>query len=381
MNQQLIDTVESEFIKTFNSIPLIVFSPGRINLIGEHTDYNNGFVFPAAIDKGIVVAIAKSGSKNSRILALNTNNKFEFSINDIKPLKNGSWQNYVLGVIAEIQKTGKQLEGFNLVFSGDIPIGAGLSSSAALENSVVFALNTVFNLGFSKKEMIFISQKAEHNFVGVKCGIMDQYASMFGQEKAAILLDCESLEAKIVSLNLQDYCLLLINTNVKHSLAESAYNERRKACENTASKLGVNSLREATISDLQSHKQNLSKADYQKALYVLQENNRVLEAYEAISKNDIIKLGKLLFESHEGLKNQYKVSCEELDFLVDFAKNSTIAIGARMMGGGFGGCTINLIKTNDLEKFKNRVAKNYHHNFNNDCSFYNVKLSEGTRLI
>ena len=185
----------------------------------------------------------------------------------------------------------------------------------------------------------------------------------------------------VQNLNLQDYSLLLINTNVKHSLAESAYNERRKACENVASKLGVNSLREATISDLQFHKENLSKTDYQKALYVVQENNRVLEAFEAISKNDIIKLGKLLFESHEGLKNQYEVSCEELDFLVGYAKKSNIAIGARMMGGGFGGCTINLIKTSGLEKFKNEVAKNYHHNFNNDCSFYNVKLSEGTRVI
>jgi len=381
MNQQLINTVKYEFLKAFDSNPLLIFSPGRINLIGEHTDYNNGYVFPAAIDKGIVVAIAKSDSKNSTILALNTNNKFEFSINDIKPLKNGSWQNYVLGILSEIQKTGKQLENFDLVFSGDIPIGAGLSSSAALENSVVFALNTLFNLGFSKKEMIFISQKAEHNFVGVKCGIMDQYASMFGQNNAAILLDCRSMEAKTISLNLDDYSLLLINTNVKHSLAESAYNERRKACENVASKLSVNSLREATMSDLLSHKENLSKADYQKALYVLQENNRVLEAFKTIMENDIFKLGKLLFESHEGLRNQYKVSCEELDFLVDYAKNSIIAIGARMMGGGFGGCTINLIKTSDLEKFKNEVAKNYHHTFNNNCSFYSVKLSEGTRII
>ena len=381
MNQQLINTVKSEFIKTFNSNPLMVFSPGRINLIGEHTDYNNGFVFPAAIDKGIVAAISKSNSEKSTIIALSTNERFEFSVNNIAPLENGSWQNYILGVISEIQKTEKQLDNFNLIFSGDIPIGAGLSSSAALENSVVFALNELFSLGFTKKEMIFISQKAEHNYVGVKCGIMDQYASMFGKEGTVILLDCESLEAKTVSLNLQDYSLLLINTNVKHSLAESAYNERRKVCENVALKLSFNSLREACLNDLHSIKEALSESEYQKALYVIQENSRVLEAFEAVKQNNISKLGELLFASHNGLQNQYKVSCEELDFLVEFAKNSNAVIGARMMGGGFGGCTINIIKRNQIEEFKKAIAKQYKQRFNNKCSFYKVNLSNGTSLL
>lgn len=381
MNNQLIDTVKLEFLKTFNSNPLLVFSPGRINLIGEHTDYNNGYVFPAAIDKGIVTAIAKSTFKTSTLIALNTNDTFEFSLNNIVPIKNGSWQNYILGVIAEIQKTGKTIENFNLVFGGNIPIGAGLSSSAALENSVVFALNELFNLGFTKKEMIFISQKAEHNFVGVKCGIMDQYASMFGNKDTAILLDCESMKAKTVKLDLKDYSLLLINTNVKHSLAESAYNERRNICENVASQLGSSSLRHISLDQLDNVKKSLNDTEYNKALYVIQENNRVLEAYEAISKNNIIKLGKLLFESHEGLKNQYEVSCEELDFLVDYAKKSNMAIGARMMGGGFGGCTINLVETDILEQFKVKIAKSYHKTFSNNCSFYNIKLSEGTRVI
>lgn len=381
MNQQLINTVKSEFIKTFNSNPLMVFSPGRINLIGEHTDYNNGFVFPAAIDKGIVAAVAKNNSEKSTLIALNTNERFEFSMSNISPLQNGSWQNYILGVISEIQKTRTQLNGFNLVFSGDIPIGAGLSSSAALENSVVFALNELFSLGFTKKEMIFISQKAEHNYVGVKCGIMDQYASMFGQKDTAILLDCESLEEKTVILNLQDYCLLLINTNVKHSLAESVYNERREVCENVASKLGFNSLREAAIEDLLTLKESVSHAEYQKALYVIQENTRVLDAFHAVKQNDISKLGKLLFASHNGLQNQYKVSCDELDFLVEFAKNSNAVIGARMMGGGFGGCTINIIKRNQIEEFKKAVTNQYKQKFNNKCSFYEVNLSNGTSLI
>lgn len=381
MNHLLVDIVKSEFLKTFNSNPLLVFSPGRINLIGEHTDYNNGFVFPAAIDKGIVTAIAKSSLETSTLIALNTGDKFEFSTNNVVPLKNGSWQNYILGVISEIQKTGKRIENFNLVFSGDIPIGAGLSSSAALENSVAIGLNELFNLNLTKKEMIFIGQKAEHNFVGVKCGIMDQYASMFGQKDSAILLDCENLEAKTIKLNLKDHSLLLINTNVKHSLAESAYNERRSICERVASKLGFDSLRKASSKDLLALKESLSKSEYQKALYVIQENNRVLDAFEAITRNDIRKLGELLFASHSGLKNQYEVSCKELDFLVNFAENSNSVIGARMMGGGFGGCTINLVKTNTLEQYKKEVSNSYYNAFNNNCSFYNIKLSEGAKKI
>ena len=381
MNQQLIDTVKTKFIKTFDTNPLMVFSPGRINLIGEHTDYNKGFVFPAAIDKGIVTAISKSNSDKSTIVALNTNDKFEFSIKDIVPLNNGSWQNYILGVVSEIQRTGKQIQGFNLIFNGDIPIGAGLSSSAALENSVVYALNKLFNLEITKNEMIVISQKAEHNFVGVKCGIMDQYASMFGKKDTAILLDCNTLEATSVSLKLQEYSILLINTNVKHSLAESAYNERRKSCEKVASKLGFKSLREVSIKNLQSIKDSLSESDYQKALYVIQENNRVLRAFEAIKQNNITRLGELLFASHKGLQNQYEVSCEELDFLVDFSKNSNAVIGARMMGGGFGGCTINLLQTRNLEDFKKEIIKTYYNRFKNNCSFYSVKLSDGTKVI
>jgi galactokinase len=210
---------------------------------------------------------------------------------------------------------------------------------------------------------------------------MDQYASMFGQKDSAILLDCENLEAKTIKLNLQDYSLLLINTNVKHSLAESAYNERRSVCERVASKLGFDSLRKASSKDLLALKESLSKSEYQKALYVIQENNRVLDAFEAITKNDIRKFGELLFASHSGLKNQYEVSCKELDFLVNFAKNSNSVIGARMMGGGFGGCTINLIKTKKINAFKKEIASSYYNTFENNCSFYEVNLSDGTKTI
>lgn len=375
------EEIKQQFYKEFNSKPILVFAPGRINLIGEHTDYNDGFVFPAAIDKGIYLAIEKSRTETSKLIALDIRESHEFTLNEIHPVNSGGWKNYILGIIVEIQKLGKLIKPINIVFGGNIPIGAGLSSSAALENSIVFGLNEIFNLKLSKEEMIIISQKAEQNFVGVNCGIMDQYASMFGKKNAAIFLDCKTLKAKTINLNLDKHTLLLINTNVKHSLAESAYNERRAVCEQIASLLNKNSLREINEDDLISIKEDLSEADFQKALYVIQENNRVLEAFDAIQNNDVKKLGTLLFASHKGLQKQYKVSCNELDFLVDYAKKSNTVLGARMMGGGFGGCTINLIKTENVNAFKDEVTQKYNNKFKNKCSTYIVNLGDGTKLI
>ncbi|EDO25947.1 predicted protein, partial [Nematostella vectensis] len=269
------------------------------------------------------------------------------------------WLNYVLGVVAGVQEKCKLTTNFDIVFAGNLPSGAGLSSSAALENSIVFALDELFNLKLSKKEMIAISQKAEHNFVGVKCGIMDQFASMFGVQDSALLLDCKSLVSKTYHIDFNQYKLLLINTNVKHSLADSAYNDRRNVCEKVASLLKVVSLREVTISDLQSIKKELSETDFQKTLYVLEENDRVLEATSALEENNLIRFGELLFASHNGLQHQYNVSCAELDFLVSCAKENTAVIGARMMGGGFGGCTINLIASTEIERFKKEVEEAY----------------------
>ena len=381
MNQKLIEHIKSNFKSSFKTNPTLVFSPGRINLIGGHTDYNNGFVLPAAIDKGIVAAIDKSDSEYSSVVALDVNEQLDFSLKNTQTIKNGSWKNYVIGVVAEIQKFGKQLENFNLVFGGDIANGAGLSSSAALENSVVFGLNELYQLGLSKKEMIFISQKAEHNYVGVKCGIMDQYASMFGEENSAILLDCRNLEATTFNIDFKDFKVLLINTNVKHSLAESVYNERRSVCEKIALQLNINALRAASEKDLFTIKNKIPEDDYQKALYVTQENDRVLQASKAIKHNDIELLGKLLYASHKGLQHQYKVSCDELDFLVDYAKKNTDVVGARMMGGGFGGCTINIVKKDAIKAYKEDIAQAYKENFNANCSFYVVNLSAGTRVI
>ena len=376
-NKQLIEKVVATFIKNHQTKPIVTFSPGRINLIGEHTDYNDGFVFPAAINKGIVSCIQKNKNKKCSVFAMDANESFEFSLQNIKPIKTGGWKNYVLGVIAEILKTHTIDSNFNIVFAGNIPSGAGLSSSAALENSIVFGLNRLFELKLSKEKMMFISQKAEHNYAKVKCGIMDQYASMFGQENAAIFLDCKTLESTIFPIDFKDYEILLINTNVKHSLDDSAYNERRAVCEKIASTLNVSSLREVTAEELNHIKKEISEEDFNKALYVIQENNRVLKAASALKKNDLDLFGSLLFDSHKGLQHQYKVSCDELDFLVEKAKENQHTIGARMMGGGFGGCTINIVKKSELTFYKKVMLKAYYHKFSQECSFYNVKLSSG----
>ena len=374
------DNVISYFRDTYNDDFKFIFSPGRINLIGEHTDYNEGFVFPAAIDKGIYAAIGRSSTSKSTIHALDCNESYEFSVNNVDEEPVEDWRKYIVGVVAEIRKFGRQVPNFNMVFSGDIPGGSGMSSSAALENSLVFGLNELFHLNISKEDMIFISQRAEHNYVGVKCGIMDQYASMFGQKGKALLLDCRTVTSEPFEIDLGDYELVLINTNVKHKLSDSAYNDRRRVCENVAKMLDVRALRDVNESDLVCVKSKISDEDYLKALYVVQENARVIQASEALKKNDLKTLGMLLFETHSGLRSQYRVSCNELDFLVDRAKSDSEVIGARMMGGGFGGCTINLIHQNSKDSFILETSKAYFKKFDHECSVYCVNLANGTHL-
>lgn len=381
MNTTLTHNIKFFFEENFRTEPLMIFSPGRINLIGEHTDYNDGFVFPAAVDKGIIAAIQKSETGKSSAHAVDKYQKLEFSLNDIKPSVEYSWENYVLGVVAEIQNRSKIIGNFNIAFGGDIPEGAGMSSSAALENCIVFGLNKLFDLGLSRREMILISQKAEHNYVGVKCGIMDQYASMFGVENNALLLDCRTLKSKPYKIRFIDYELILINTNVKHSLSDSGYNDRRSVCESISEKLKVKALRDVTENDLENIKNEVTPENYQKALFVIQENNRVIKASKAIEQHDLKTLGELLYASHNGLKNQYKVSCDELDFLVEQSKLNDHVLGARMIGGGFGGCTINLVAKNESKIFKAQISKRYKEKFNIECSIYSVKLSKGTHLI
>ena len=381
MSNILVNDVKTQFIETFGATPILIFSPGRINIIGEHTDYNDGFVFPAAVDKGIAAAIQKSNSGKSTAVALDLDSTVTFELDKLKPSKEGSWENYVFGVVAEIQNRNLVVGDFNIVFKGNIPAGAGMSSSAALENSVVYGLNELFDLGLSKYDMILISQKAEHNYVGVKCGIMDQYASMFGIENNALHLDCRTVESKPYEINFKDHQLILINTNVKHSLSDSAYNDRRSACENISELLGIKALRDATEADLEKIIDKVTSANYQKALFVIQENERTLKAGKAIENNDLEKLGKLIYQSHDGLSNQYKVSCDELDFLVEQAKKNKHVLGARMMGGGFGGCTINLVAKSEAKAFAETASKAYLAKFGKDCSVYYIQLSNGTHIV
>ena len=381
MSKELIHEVTSKFKSIFKTEPIVIFSPGRINIIGEHTDYNGGFVFPAAVNKGIAAAIQKSDTVYSTAIAMDLNSTIEFELDKLKPSKEESWKNYVFGVVAEIQNRNKIIGDFNIVFKGNIPAGAGMSSSAALENSVVFGLNELFDLGLTKTEMILISQKAEHNYVGVKCGIMDQYASMFGIKNNALLLDCRTIQSKPYEIDFKEHQLMLINTNVKHNLSDSAYNDRRSACESVAELLKVETLREASEEDLEKIIDKITPENYQKALYVIQEIERTQKAAKAIEKNDLETLGALIYASHNGMQHQYKVSCEELDFLVAQAKKNKKVLGARMMGGGFGGCTINLIAKSEAKAFADSVSTSYKNKFNKECSVYFIELSDGTHIV
>lgn len=381
MNTELITAIQDTFKEKFGENYLVVSSPGRINLIGEHTDYNEGFVFPAAIDKGIITAIGKSDSETCSAVAYDLKEQFEFTLDEVEAIPKGNWRNYILGVVGELQKKGIEVPPFNVVFGGDVPNGAGLSSSAALENSIAFGLNELFGLGLTKHEMILVSQKAEHNYVGVRCGIMDQFASMFGEENQALLLDCRTQTATSYPIDFKDYELMLINSNVSHNLVENEYNDRRQVCEHVAQLLDVPFLRDATEDDLLKVKSQLSEADYQKALYVVQENDRVMKFAKAIEDHDVEQLGAFLLEAHQGMQHQFKISCDELDFLVEQAKAHPSVAGARMMGGGFGGCTINIVKKDALEDYAKTVTENYKNTFGIDCSVHFVKLSQGTHLI
>ncbi len=381
MNTITTKALEAKFKALFNTTPLLLFSPGRINIIGEHTDYNDGYVFPAAINKGVYAALQKSNSGHSTAIALNKDSRVTFNLDALQPAPQGHWENYVLGVVAELKHRGLPIANFNIIFEGDIPLGAGMSSSAALENSVVFGLNTLFDLKLSKTEMILISQKAEHTYVGVKCGIMDQYASMFGIANSALHLDCRSVDATPYKINFKAYELVLINTNVKHSLSDSAYNDRRRVCETISKQLGVKALRDVSVNDLERIKNDVSIEDYNKALYVIEENTRTLKAAEAIKNDDLKALGQLMYASHEGLSKKYKVSCDELDFLVETSRKHTAVLGARMMGGGFGGCTINLVATAHVKQFTEATTLLYKEKFKHEASIYAVKLANGTHII
>ena len=360
-----------------------VSSPGRINLIGEHTDYNNGYVLPTAIDKVTNFELQKNGEENKCFIYSTTyNTGFEFELNNLKKSEI-SWENYILGVVSELLKLGKNLNGFNCKISSDLPIGAGISSSAALECGLASGLNELFKLGLSKLEIVTLSQAAENNFVGSQCGIMDQYASVMSKEEHLILLDCRSLEAEFIPANFKSCKIVLINTKVSHNLAEGEYNNRRKECEKALKKFQqkypkIASLRDVTIQHLHSCKEILSEKEFNRVHYVLEENTRVLKATEYIKAGKLAEFGELMYQSHSGLKELYEVSCEELDFLVDFTKDKKYIYGSRMMGGGFGGCTINLIEGDAIEEFVEDVSAAYQLKFNISPETITVIPSQGT---
>ncbi|MEG1748882.1 MAG: galactokinase [Tannerellaceae bacterium] len=380
-----VEYVRSRFIKHFDGTTGSVYaSPGRINLIGEHTDYNGGFVFPGAIDKGMIAEIKLNGTHKVRAYSIDLKDYVEFGLNE-EDAPHASWARYIFGVCREIIKRGGKLEGFNTAFAGDVPLGAGMSSSAALESTYAFALNELFNCGIDKFELAKIGQATEHNYCGVNCGIMDQFASVFGKAGSLIRLDCRSLEYQYFPFNPVGYKLVLLDSVVKHELASSAYNKRRQSCEAAAKAIRarhpeVEFLRDATMPWLEEVKTEISAEDYMRAEYVIEEVQRVLDVCEALEKGDYETVGKKMYETHYGMSKLYEVSCEELDFLNDIARKCGVT-GSRVMGGGFGGCTINLVKEEKYDAFVAEAFSAYKAKFGREPKLYNVVISDGARKL
>lgn len=380
-----IERLKKAFKDVFQTEPILVKSPGRINIIGEHTDYNDGFVMPAAINKAIYVAVSKRDDDEIHLYSESYQAAYQSSVAAIEKSEL-SWANYVLGVADQLVKRGHKIAGFNLYLDGNVPLGAGLSSSAALECATAFAIDHLNNLQISQMDLALISQKAEHVFAGVNCGIMDQFASVFGKKDHAVLLDCRSMEYEYIPLKLDGYKLVLFNTNVKHSLADSAYNKRRSQCEQGVAWIKphhaeVNSLRDADLMMLKTYVEPKDSDVYQKCKYVVEEIARIQQAAETLKQGDLVALGKLMLQTHEGLSKEYEVSCKELDFLVDYVKNLDYVLGARMMGGGFGGCTINIVKDEEIDTLISEISTLYSNEFGLSLDAYIVETANGSELI
>ena len=381
MNTQ---AIRDKFASLYGEAGTLYTSPGRINLIGEHTDYNGAFVFPGAIDKAMVAEIRPNGTDRIRAFALDLGEAAEFGLKE-EDAPQQSWARYIFGVCREIQKRGGKIAGFDTVFAGDVPLGAGMSSSAALESTFAFALDDLFSLGLTKWDMAKIGQATEHNYCGVKCGIMDQFASVFGKAGKLLRLDCKSFEYEEHPFDPKGYCLLLVDSCVKHELASSAYNKRRESCERVVATLAkrypeVKFLRDASFAQLEEVKNEVSEEDYKRAAYVIGEVERVLAVCEALGKGDYQTVGEKMYETHHGMSKLYEVSCEELDFLNDLAREFGVT-GSRVMGGGFGGCTINLLKEELHDSFIAEVKKRYEAKYGIQPKFYDVVISDGARRL
>ncbi|HEX9980187.1 MAG TPA: galactokinase [Flavobacterium sp.] len=383
--EQLATKARAHFEQRFGSAPEYIFlSPGRINIIGEHVDYNDGFVLPAAVDKFVCIAISKAEGSTCTIFAMDIEEQFEFSLNDmLKPVAQ-MWANYFLGVVHQIKERKLPIKAFNAVFTSTVPIGAGMSSSAAVECGFGYAFNEMFSLGLDKKEIALIGQKSEHTFVGVNCGIMDQFASVFGKEGNVIKLDCNTLDYEYHKANLKQYTLLLLNSNVNHTLLSSNYNSRREEVEKGLSIIRnefpeVSTFRDCTENHVYASKEALGDTVFHRCHFVVKEIKRVQKAVDALEKSDFGTLGRLMFETHEGLSKEYEVSCEETDFLVRAVRNNPKVLGARMMGGGFGGCTINLVEKEYQDELIVAVSEEYRTQFNIELTPYKVGIADGTK--
>lgn len=383
-----IEFVRSRFIKHFDGkTGNIYFSPGRINLIGEHTDYNGGFVFPGAVDKGIMAEVRPNGTDTVMCYSIDLKDRVEFKVADPEAPR-ATWARFIYGMVQEFKGLGVDVKGFNIAFAGDVPLGAGMSSSAAMESCFGCALNDLFaDNKISKWDIALAGQATEHKYIGVNCGIMDQFASVFGQKGKLMRLDCRSREFEYFPFNPQGYKLVLVNSKVKHELAGSPYNDRRKSCENVVVALSKHftnkkfeTLRDANWEELEVIKGNVSAEDYQRAHFVLGEKDRVLAVCDALIAGDYETVGKKMYETHQGLSKEYEVSCEELDFLNDVAKDNGVT-GSRIMGGGFGGCTINLVKDEIYDKFITDAMQRFEAKYGHAPEVYPVIISDGSHKV
>lgn len=383
-----IEFVRSRFIKHFDGkTGNIYFSPGRINLIGEHTDYNGGFVFPGAVDKGIMAEVRPNGTDTVMAYSIDLKDRVEFKVTDPEGPR-ATWARFIYGMVREFQALGVDVKGFNIAFAGDVPLGAGMSSSAAMESCFGCALNDLFaDNKISKWDIILAGQATEHKYIGVNCGIMDQFASVFGEEGKLMRLDCRSREFEYFPFHPQGYKLVLLNSKVKHELVGSPYNDRRKSCENVVEALGKHfpekkfeTLRDAEMNELEAVKAEVSAEDYQRAHFVLGEKERVLTVCNALEKDDYETVGKMMFATHYGLSKEYEVSCEELDYLVEIAQECGVT-GSRIMGGGFGGCTINLVKDDRYDQFIHTATEKFTTKYGHVPEVYPVIISQGSHKV
>ena len=386
MKEETIEIINRKFSLYFGEEGTFYTAPGRINLIGEHTDYNGGFVFPGAVDKGIVAKIRPNWDRSVRVYSVDMDSYLEFGIDPgINPYE--PWGYYIFGVYMEaIKRYGKDIPGIDAVFAGDVPLGAGMSSSAALESTFAYAINDIFQLGFDKLELARIGQAAEHNYCGVNCGIMDQFASIFGKAGSLIRLDCRSMEYKYFPFHPKGYRLVLLDSVVKHELASSAYNRRRASCETVVAAVkaaghpSVEFLRDVDMAMLAEVKGKVSDEDYMRAEYVIEEIQRVLDVCDALERDDYETVGAKMYETHHGMSRLYEVSCPELDFLNDLARECGVT-GSRVMGGGFGGCTINLVKDSLYDEFIAKAVREYAARFGHEPKVYPVVISDGARKL